>query len=101
VHLKDVREEAAGWSLADVWRRGGFCELGAGVVDLDAFLHELESSDYLGWVVVEQDALPGDLARARDSQAPESQLARRARDLAASPAGGTATEVAPASFTSL
>ena len=69
VHLKDVREEAAGWSLADVWRLGGFCELGAGVVDLDAFLHELESSDYLGWVVVEQDALPGDLARARDSQA--------------------------------
>ena len=69
VHLKDVHAGATDWSLAEVWSRGGFCELGAGAVDLDAFLHELESSSYLGWVVVEQDARPGDLAGARDSQA--------------------------------
>jgi len=69
VHLKDVRAEATAWSLADVWRRGGFCELGVGMVDLVAFLHELESSGHLDWIVVEQDALPGDLAGARESQA--------------------------------
>ncbi|MCP9484400.1 MAG: sugar phosphate isomerase/epimerase [Gaiellaceae bacterium MAG52_C11] len=69
VHLKDVRAEATEWALADVWRRGGFCELGAGIVALDAFLLELERPGYAGWVVVEQDALPGDLAGARESQA--------------------------------
>jgi len=69
VHLKDVRAEAREWSLADVWRREGFSELGAGVVDLEAFLLELERTAYTGWIVVEQDALPGDLAGAREAQA--------------------------------
>lgn len=69
VHLKDVRPEAVGRPLAEVWRDGGFCELGAGVVDLDGFLTELRASAYGGWIVVEQDTLPGTFAAARASQA--------------------------------
>ncbi len=44
VHLKD-------------WRDGAFRELGTGEVDLDGFLAELGGYD--GWLVVEQDWLPG------------------------------------------
>lgn len=61
VHLKDVRldvlRSAQDWDEA--WRRGAFCELGAGDVDLDAFLGELEGGGYGGWLVVEQDWVPG------------------------------------------
>jgi len=39
------------------WRGGAFCELGAGDVDLEAFFAEL--SGYAGWLVVEQDWVPG------------------------------------------
>jgi inosose dehydratase len=59
VHVKDVRIEvlrsAPGWDAA--WRAGAFCELGAGDVDLDAFFAELHG--YSGWIVVEQDWVPG------------------------------------------
>jgi inosose dehydratase len=61
VHVKDVRLEvlrrAADWDEA--WRGGVFCELGAGDVDLPAFFAELEASGYSGWLVVEQDWVPG------------------------------------------
>jgi inosose dehydratase len=61
VHVKDVRLEvlrrAAGWDEA--WRGGVFCELGEGDVDLAAFFAELEPSGYSGWLVVEQDWVPG------------------------------------------
>jgi len=59
VHVKDVRLDvlrgAAGWD--DAWRRGVFCELGAGDVDLEPFFAELNG--YSGWLVVEQDWVPG------------------------------------------
>jgi len=59
VHLKDVRLDvlraAERWD--DAWRAGAFCELGTGDVDLDAFLAGL--SGYSGWLVVEQDWVPG------------------------------------------
>jgi inosose dehydratase len=61
VHVKDVRLEvlrgAAGWDEA--WRGGVFCELGSGDVDLAAFFAELGASRYSGWLVVEQDWVPG------------------------------------------
>ena len=61
LHLKDVRLEViraeADWGTA--WRAGAFCELGAGDVDLDAFLAELSAGGYSGWLVVEQDWVPG------------------------------------------
>jgi inosose dehydratase len=59
LHVKDVRldvlRDAAGWD--DAWRGGAFCDLGAGDVDLDTFFAELD--DYSGWLVVEQDWIPG------------------------------------------
>jgi inosose dehydratase len=71
VHLKDVRLEvltsAADWSEA--WRNGLFCELGAGDVDVTGFASELVAGGYGGWVVVEQDRLPGDPADAARAQA--------------------------------
>ncbi len=63
VHVKDARMDvlrqavADGADMPEVWRRGVFCELGAGDVDLDAFFAELEG--YSGWLVVEQDWVPG------------------------------------------
>lgn len=71
VHVKDVRLEvlrsAADWDEA--WRKGVFCELGAGDVDLIRFVSELVDGRYGGWVVVEQDRLPGDPAEAARAQA--------------------------------
>ena len=59
VHIKDTRldliRDSESWDVA--WRAGAFCELGTGDVDLDAFVRELE--DYSGWLVVEQDWVPG------------------------------------------
>jgi inosose dehydratase len=58
LHVKDVRLDvlrgAADWG--DAWRRGVFCELGAGDVDLEGFFNELDG--YIGWLVVEQDWVP-------------------------------------------
>ncbi|MGZ4440165.1 MAG: TIM barrel protein, partial [Gaiellaceae bacterium] len=76
VHVKDVKMEilrgaiADGADMPEVWRRGVFCELGEGDVDLDAFIAELQG--YSGWLVVEQDWVPGptdDAARAIEAQA--------------------------------
>jgi inosose dehydratase len=59
IHVKDVRldvlRHAGDWSEAS--RRGVFCELGAGDVDLAGFFAELDG--YAGWLVVEQDWVPG------------------------------------------
>ena len=64
VHVKDVRMDVLRGVIADradmveAWRRGIFCELGAGDVDLEAFFLELGKMGYSGWVVVEQDRIP-------------------------------------------
>jgi len=64
VHAKDVRMDVLRGAVADradmleAWRRGIFCELGAGDVDLDAFFAELERIGYSGWICVEQDRIP-------------------------------------------
>ncbi len=64
VHLKDARVEVLEGVVRDraameeVWRRGAFCRLGDGDLDVDGFLDALLGSDYSGWVVVEQDRLP-------------------------------------------
>jgi inosose dehydratase len=61
VHIKDVRLgvlETVKAERADsltAWRRGLFCALGDGDVDLDGFCAELSARGYDGWVVVEQD----------------------------------------------
>jgi len=64
LHVKDVHSDvlagviADGADMSEAWRRGVFCELGTGDVDLDAFFGELSRSRYSGWLVVEQDTVP-------------------------------------------
>lgn len=64
VHVKDVRVDVLRGVIADradaleAWRRGIFCELGAGDVDLEGFFGELGRSGYEGWICVEQDRIP-------------------------------------------
>jgi len=64
LHVKDVRSDvlagviADGADMPEAWRRGVFCELGTGDVDLDGFFSELERSRYAGWLVIEQDMVP-------------------------------------------
>jgi sugar phosphate isomerase/epimerase len=68
----DVLMAAADWD--DAWRRGVFCELGAGDVDLAGFFAEL--GDYSGWLVVEQDWAPG---RGEDASIPVAAQRRNRR----------------------
>jgi inosose dehydratase len=76
VHLKDtsldVLRRYADWSVA--WRSGAFCELGTGDVDLDAFMRELRGYD--GWLVVEQDWVPGP----EDDPGPQIEAQARNRE---------------------
>lgn len=65
VHFKDCQPEIAARSRAEGWdyftsvRNGIFCELGKGEVDFPQIKAELEKMGYNGWIVVEQDVLPG------------------------------------------
>ena len=65
MHFKDCDPKIAdsardqGWDYFEAVRRGVFCELGQGCVDFPAVLNWLRQRDYDGWVVVEQDVLPG------------------------------------------
>jgi inosose dehydratase len=67
VHVKDVRLNVLDKVKAEradtltAWRRGLFCALGRGDVDLDAFCAALSERGYDGWVVVEQDRVLEDL----------------------------------------
>ena len=65
VHFKDchpdVRQKVRGEGLdyfAAV-QAGVFCELGQGSVDFPGVLAALQERDWSGWIVVEQDVLPG------------------------------------------
>ncbi|MFL5803384.1 MAG: TIM barrel protein [Roseiflexaceae bacterium] len=65
VHFKDCHPEVAGRARAEGWDyfkavgHGVFCELGQGSVDFGAVADWLRARDYRGWIVVEQDVLPG------------------------------------------
>jgi inosose dehydratase len=65
IHLKDCHPEVARRARAEQWdyftalRHGVFCELGKGSVDFPAFLRRLRERGYDGYVLVEQDILPG------------------------------------------
>jgi inosose dehydratase len=80
IHVKDVRMDVLRGVVDDradaleAWRRGIFCELGAGDVDLDAFFAALDGYD--GWVVVEQDRIPRDDEPLSESA--EAQVRNRA-----------------------
>ncbi len=81
VHLKDARLDvvrqvvAEGVGGIEAWRRGVFCELGTGDVDLDAFLDALRATGYDGWLCVEQDRIPRDDEAL--SEAAEAQIRNR------------------------
>ena len=82
IHIKDVHDAVLAGVIADAadmpeaWRRGVFCELGTGDVDLDSFFAELSRSDYSGWLVVEQDMVPQSPQDAANAEA--SQVRNRA-----------------------
>ncbi len=65
VHFKDcsptvaARARADGWDYFAAVRAGVFCELGSGAVDFPAVVRGLREQEYPGWIVVEQDVLPG------------------------------------------
>ena len=73
VHVKDVRLDVLRGVVDDhadmleAWRRGIFCELGEGDVDLPGFFGELGRTGYEGWVVVEQDRIPREDERLAES----------------------------------
>jgi inosose dehydratase len=65
LHVKDVRLDVLGKVIADragmeaLWSWGTFCELGTGDVDVEGFLSLVEEGGFSGWLVVEQDRIPG------------------------------------------
>lgn len=64
VHLKSVDRDiarevtAAGTSFAEAVRRGVFCELDRGAVDVPILMATLADVGYDGWAIVEQDMFP-------------------------------------------
>jgi inosose dehydratase len=78
IHCKDCSQQVANRARAEQWdyftalRHGIFCELGKGSVDFPALLQWLVAKNYGGYVVVEQDVLPG--------MGEPKQSARRNRD---------------------
>ncbi|SIQ25502.1 2-keto-myo-inositol dehydratase [Alkalispirochaeta americana] len=65
IHYKDCSAAVAaasrekGWDYFESVQNGVFCELGKGVVDFEAITQEIRRRNYEGWIVVEQDVLPG------------------------------------------
>jgi inosose dehydratase len=65
VHFKDcdpgvmAASRVNGWDGPASVGHGVFCELGKGCVDFPGMLAALDEIGYDGWVVVEQDVLPG------------------------------------------
>jgi inosose dehydratase len=65
VHFKDCDPGVAGKARKEGWQylkslgQGVFCELGNGQVDFKGVISWLKEHNYSGWVLVEQDLLPG------------------------------------------
>ena len=65
VHFKDfdpnvaAQADAHGWGYQQMIGQGVFPELGKGAVDFPAIRQTLDEMNYDGWIVVEQDVLPG------------------------------------------
>jgi inosose dehydratase len=65
VHFKDCEPDIAhrardhAWDYHTAVRHGIFCELGKGAVPFGQVLDALRVESYDGWIVVEQDVLPG------------------------------------------
>ncbi len=65
VHYKDfdanvvTQAKEKGWDYFHMVQHGVFCELGKGSVDFASLTTTLREQNYSGWIVVEQDILPG------------------------------------------
>ena len=65
IHFKDCHKEIAANTRREksdylkALYQGLFCELGKGCVDFKGIVDWLNKHDYSGWVLVEQDVLPG------------------------------------------
>jgi inosose dehydratase len=65
VHFKDCHPGIAAktrnekWDYIKALKNGLFCELGQGCVNFKGVVEWLEKRNYTGWVLVEQDVLPG------------------------------------------
>jgi inosose dehydratase len=65
IHFKDCQPDVAARSRAEGWDyftsvgNGVFCELGRGQVPFGKILEVLQRRGFDGWIVVEQDVLPG------------------------------------------
>ncbi len=65
MHFKDCQPQIAqrarteGWDYFTAVQHGVFCELGLGAVPFAAIAERLRVRGYQGWIVVEQDVLPG------------------------------------------
>jgi inosose dehydratase len=65
VHFKDceplIAEQArqSNWNYFTAVQHGVFCELGQGNVPFPSISARLREQGYSGWIVVEQDVLPG------------------------------------------
>jgi inosose dehydratase len=65
VHFKDCQPQIAqqarqnGWDYFTAIQHGVFCELGRGSVPFPGVREWLATHQYAGWIVVEQDVLPG------------------------------------------
>jgi inosose dehydratase len=65
VHFKDCQPRVAskarlaGWDYFSAVQHGVFCELGDGAVPFATVADWLRERAYQGWIVVEQDVLPG------------------------------------------
>jgi inosose dehydratase len=65
VHFKDCQPQIAqqarqnGWDYFTAIQHGVFCELGRGSVPFPGVREWLATHRYTGWIVVEQDVLPG------------------------------------------
>ena len=61
LHLKDVQPQILesahrdGIGFLEAVRRGVFCELGSGAVDLKQIVRQMIANGYSGWAIVEQD----------------------------------------------
>jgi inosose dehydratase len=81
VHFKDCspavarRARAEGWDYFAAVRNGVFCELGHGAVDFGGVKRWLDDKGYEGWIVVEQDVLPG-MGAPRESAARNREFLR-------------------------
>jgi inosose dehydratase len=65
VHFKDCEPRVAAKTRSENWdyikalKNGLFCELGKGCVDFKGVVNWLNNQNYSGYILVEQDVLPG------------------------------------------